>query len=227
MNQPSPVPTCVGIILDGNRRWAKERGLPTLEGHRAGMAALKTAVRFIGARGVKHLIVYAFSTENWNRAPEEVSYLMELFAATIRKEMTELGTEGVRTRFVGQRERFSPTLQAAMSELEKDTAANDSLTLWVCLSYGGRAEITAAAKAAAADGAITEESISRHLWTAGMPDPDLIIRTGGEQRLYNFLPWQSTYSELFFPDIFWPDFSVGTFNSILAEFASRERRHGK
>ena len=218
---------CVGIILDGNRRWAKAKGLPKFEGHRAGMENVKTATRFIRDCGVKHLIVYAFSTENWNREPAEVSYLMDLFRESIEKEMKELGKEGVRIRFAGQRERFSPELQQSMDTVEEETAENDAITLWICLSYGGRAEIVAAASAAASGGDITEETVSKNLWTAGMPDPDIIIRTSGEKRLSGFLTWQSVYSELFFIDTFWPDFNKEVFDSILAEFALRERRRGK
>ncbi|HET9641398.1 MAG TPA: polyprenyl diphosphate synthase [Candidatus Paceibacterota bacterium] len=224
---PALAPACVGIILDGNRRWAKKRGLPSLAGHTAGMRKLKEAVRFIADRGVRHLIVYGFSTENWNRPAEEVSYLMELFRSAIASEMEELAKEGVRIRFVGERERFSPELKSAMDRLEKATEDNTRLTLWCCLSYGGRAEIAAAAAAAAKEGAITEQTIASHLWTAGMPDPDIIIRTGGEQRVSNFLPWQSTYSEFFFVDPYWPDFSEALFDSVLSEYAVRERRHGK
>ena len=228
MNEASSAPACVGIILDGNRRWAKERGLSKLEGHRAGMENLKTVTRFIRDSGIKHLVVYAFSTENWNREPEEVSYLMELFRESIQNEMSELGKEGVRTRFVGQRERFSADLQQSMDEIEKETAKNETITLWVCLSYGGRAEIVAAANAAAAKSdLITEEILSKNMWTAEMPDPDIIIRTGGEKRLSGFLTWQSIYSELFFINTFWPDFNKETFDAILAEFATRERRNGK
>ncbi|MFA5998311.1 MAG: polyprenyl diphosphate synthase [Candidatus Paceibacterota bacterium] len=227
MNETSRA-ACVGIILDGNRRWAKARGLSKLEGHRAGMEKLADATRFVRERGVTHLIVYAFSTENWNRDKDEVSYLMDLFHESIQKQMRKLGEEGVRIRFVGQRERFSADLQQAMHDIEKETSQNDALTLWVCLSYGGRAEIVAAARAVAGAGEeITEESLSNRLWTAGMPDPDLIIRTSGEKRLSGFLPWQSVYSELFFTDTFWPDFAREEFDAILAEFASRERRRGK
>ena len=170
--------SCIGIILDGNRRWAKARGLQTLEGHRKGKEAIKIVARLVKEVGIPHLVVYAFSTENWKRATEEVSYLMDLFREAIQKEFAELGKENVRIRFVGQRERFAKDLQEAMSHVEKDTAQNDSFTLWVCLSYGGHAEIVASARAADASGEeITEESITRHLWTAGMPDPDIIIRT--------------------------------------------------
>ena len=227
MNKLSSVPACVGIILDGNRRWAKARGRLTFEGHRAGKEALTNAVRFVRESGVAHLVVYAFSTENWNRKEEEVAFLMNLFHESIQKQMRALGKEGIRVRFVGQRERFSDTLRQAMDEVEKETGENKALTLWVCISYGGRAEIVAAANAAAARGGITEDSLTEHLWTAGMPDPDIIIRTSGEKRLSGFLPWQTVYSEFFFTDTLWPDFSKEEFDSILAELPTRERRRGK
>jgi undecaprenyl diphosphate synthase len=226
MNDSSGI-TCVGVIMDGNRRWAKARGLSTLEGHRAGMEKLKDTVRFFRSKNIKHLAVYAFSTENWNRDPAEVSYLMDLFRESIQKEMEELGKEGVRIRFAGQNGRFSEGLQKSMDTLEKETEQNDAITLWICLSYGGRAEIVAAARAAAQSGDITEETLSHNLWTAGMPDPDIIIRTGGVVRLSGFLSWQSVYSELFFSDTLWPDFTNEEFEAILAEFAQRERRRGK
>ena len=214
--------------MDGNRRWARAKGLSKLEGHRTGSDKLKDMVRLVRSHGIKHFAVYAFSTENWNREPAEVSYLMELSRELIHKEMSELGKEGVRIRFAGQRERFSAGLQQSMNDIEEETLQNDAITLWCCLSYGGRAEIVAAARAAAAEGGeITEDSLARHLWTAGMPEPDIIIRTGGERRLSGFLTWQSVYSELFFSDTLWPDFKEEEFDSILAEFATRERRNGK
>lgn len=214
--------------MDGNRRWAKERGLPKLEGHRVGLLkTLRNTVRFVRDRGIRHLVVYMFSTENWNREPAEVSYLMDLFRESIQKEMRELGEDDVRVRFVGQWERFSLDLQELMDKTEKETAKNGGITLWVCLSYGGRAEIAAAANAAARSDVITEDILSKNMWTVGMPDPDIIIRTGGEKRLSNFLPWQSVYSELFFTDTLWPDFNKEEFDAILAEFALRERRRGK
>lgn len=223
-----PLVTCVGIIMDGNRRWAKARGLPKFEGHRVGLLkTLRNTIRFVSARSIKHLVVFMFSTENWNREPKEVSYLMDLFRESIQKELKELGEKGVRVRFVGQRERFSPDLQQGMNTVEKETAKNDVITLWCCLSYGGRAEIVAAVRAAAEKGEVTENSLGEHLWTAGMPDPDIIIRTSGEKRLSGFLPWQSVYSELFFTNTKWPDFTEEEFDSILAEFAQRERRRGK
>ena len=230
MNEPAQtaVPACIGIIMDGNRRWAKAKGLSTLQGHRTGSDKLKETVRFVRAHGIKHLAVYAFSTENWNREPSEVAYLIDLFHKLIQKEMNELGKEGVRVRFAGQRENFSADLQRAMNDIEKETLQNDAITLWVCLSYGSRAEIVAAARSTVAAGEeITENVLARHLWTAEMPDPDIIIRTGGVMRLSNFLLWQAAYSELFFSDTLWPDFSREEFDSILAQFAARERRHGK
>jgi undecaprenyl diphosphate synthase len=219
--------SCVGIILDGNRRWAKERGLPKLEGHRAGLENTKKVVQFARGRGIANLIVYAFSTENWSRDSEEVSYLLNLFQEAMHKEFSELGKEGVRVSFVGQRERFSEELRALMEKVESETAHNTAITFWVCLSYGGRAEIVAAANVAAKNGDITEETLAGHLWTVGMPDPDIIIRTSGEKRLSGFLAWQSIYSELFFTDTKWPDFAEADLDAILAEYASRERRRGK
>lgn len=226
MNETSSAPMCVGIIMDGNRRWAKKRGMLKLEGHRAGVETLKSIVRLARDRGIKHIVAYAFSTENWGREAEEVSYLMNLLHEALHKEMQELGKEGVRARFVGQRARFAPDLQAEMNTVEKETAHNDTITLWCGLSYGGRAEIVAAAKAAAASGDVTEDTLAKNLWTRDMPEPDLIIRTGGEKRLSGFLPWQSVYSELFFSDTLWPDFGKEEFEAIIAEFAQRERRRG-
>lgn len=221
------VPICIGIIMDGNRRWAKEHGLPKLEGHRKGSETLKRIARAVRDRGIKHLSVYAFSTENWQREETEVSYLMDLLREFFRKEVETLGEENIRIRFVGQRERFTPDLQQILIEIEEKTKHNTAMTFWCCLSYGGRAEIVEAArKAAAAGKEITEESLENVLWTAEMPPPDLIIRTSGEQRLSGFLTWKSVYSELFFTDTKWPDFNEAELDRILAEFAQRERRHG-
>lgn len=220
--------SCIGIILDGNRRWAKEHGLPTLEGHRRGMSVIREVALAAQHRGIKHLASFMFSTENWNREPAEVSYLMELLLWYLQKEVRVLGAAGIRVRFAGQRDKFSDAIQKAIVEAEKETAQNTGLTLWGCMSYGGRAEIVEAARAAAALGEeITEESIAHHLWTAEMPDPDLIIRTSGEQRLSGFLTWESVYSELFFTETKWPDFSEKEFDAILADYAQRERRRGK
>lgn len=221
-------PSCVGIILDGNRRWAKARGLPTLEGHRVGFENLKTIARAVRNRGIKHLVVYAFSTENWNRTADEVSYLMDIFRTMIRDSAEELGNEGVRVRFVGQRERFAPDMRESMRDAESSTARNDALTLWVCLSYGGRAEITAAARTVVEAGSpLTEDSIRAAMWSSEMPDPDIVVRPGGERRISNFLLWQIAYSELFFVEPFWPDFNEALLDEVLAEYAQRERRRGK
>ena len=226
MTDKKPI-ECIGIILDGNRRWAKERGLPQLEGHRRGFNNLKSAARWVRDRNIPHLVVFAFSTENWKRSEEEVSYLMKIFRDDIRDSSDELGKEGIRTRFIGQRERFAQDIQDGMREAEEKTKGNTRMTLWICLSYGARAEITEAARAAAASGDITEDSIRAHMWSAEMPDPDIIIRTSGEHRLSNFLLWQAAYSELFFIKPHWPDFSEVVLDEILAEYAQRERRHGK
>lgn len=222
------VPTAVGIILDGNRRWAASRGLPKLEGHRKGLETLREAVRFIRARGVSHLAVFLFSTENWERDPEEVQYLMGMAQEVFEKEMEEIGKEGVRIRIVGQRERFSEELQRAFAEAEEKTKSHTDFTLWCCLSYGGRAEIAEAARAAARAGVeVTEGTIGKYLWSADMPDLDILIRTGGEQRLSGFLTWKSIYAELFFIETYWPDFNEASFDRILEEYAARERRFGR
>lgn len=224
------VPSCVGVIMDGNRRWARARNMPTVEGHRVGYGKLKEFVGWATDAGVGTVIVYAFSTENWNRSAEEVGYLMDLFRTVITTEAKELKEKNVRLSFIGDRARFSPDLQDLMRRAESDTSAGTAGSLVVALSYGGRTEIVAAARALAASGVapadITEERFARELWTAGMPDPDLVIRTGGETRLSNFLPWQSVYSELFFTGTLWPDFSEEEFKRILAKYATRERRHG-
>ena len=219
------IPQSIGIILDGNRRWAKENNLPSLEGHRKGVEKLKETARWVRDRGIKHLAVYAISTENWSRSEEEVKYLMNLFRTVVEEFFGELAKENIRVRFAGEREKFDKGIREAMERVEKASEKNDGLTLWVCFSYGGRAEIVRAANAAG--GEVTEESLNRSLWTAGMPDPDIIIRTGGEKRLSGFLTWQSIYSELFFIDEYWPDFSEKILDSILSEFSTRTRRMGK
>ncbi len=222
------VPACVGIIMDGNRRWARARGLPTVEGHRAGYEKLKEVVRWAKARGIGTVVIYAFSTENWNRSAEEVGYLMDLFRTVLSRELGEIEKEDLRITFIGERERFADDLRTLMENVEAKTAGARSGRLVVALSYGGRAEILAAAAKLAAAGVAnpSEEEFAGALWTAGIPDPDLVIRTGGERRLSNFLPWQSVYSELFFSATHWPDFSEREFDEALADFASRTRRRG-
>ncbi len=223
------VPSSVGFILDGNRRWAKENGLPQLEGHRRGMEKVKDILRWARAAGVKEVCVYAFSTENWNRSPEEVSYLMNLFEEFCDRWADELKNEGGRLRFVGERARFSETLQSKMEQAEAETKDGTGPTLIVALSYGGRAEIVAGVNRLLQEGAtqVTEASFEKSLWSAGMEDPDIIIRTGGEHRLSNFMMWRSAYSELFFTDTKLPAFTKEEFDAILAEYATRDRRRGR
>jgi undecaprenyl diphosphate synthase len=221
------IPACVGIVLDGNRRWAKAKNLSTIEGHTKGLDNLELITRAAKEAGVGHLIVYAFSTENWNRSPEEVSGLMGLILTFAREHIERLITEGVRVKFIGERERLSREVRDAVQKIEHDSQAGKFI-LWVCLSYGGRAEIVEAAHKMQKSGEeITEKTFANNLWTAEMPDPDLIIRTGGAQRLSNFLLWQSAYSELFFTDTYWPDFSEAELNNILKDYQQRERRMGK
>jgi len=223
------VPQCIGLILDGNRRWAREHGLPTLEGHRRGLDKIKDIARWAKKAGVGTVIVYAFSTENWNRSPEEVAYLMKLFAEMLSGELDDVKKDGGKIRFIGQRERFEKRLQEEMNRVEAETQEATGGTLVVALSYGGRAEILAAVNKLLKTGTveIDEDGFRKTLWSADIPDPDLIVRTGKEKRLSNFLTWQSAYSELFFTDTYLPDFSEEEFNAILIEYATRERRHGK
>lgn len=225
----SKAPRAIGFILDGNRRWAKENGLPTLEGHRRGMEKVREITSWAKEAGVTDVIVYAFSTENWNRAESEVSYLMDLFAEFCDRWAADVKKDGGRIRFIGQRERFSEALRAKMESAEASTASGEAGTLWIALSYGGRAEILAAVNALLAEGAqaVDEAGLRARMWSAEMPDPDLIIRTGGEERLSNFLAWQSVYSELLFTKTKLPAFSKEEFDRALLEYAERERRHGR
>lgn len=222
-------PQCVGFIMDGNRRWAKGKGLPSLEGHRQGYGALENMIEVVYKERIPHMIVYAFSTENWKRAEEEVGYLMNLLSEALReftKTHSEKGKK-INIRIVGQRERLPQTLQNEIVSTEKANGNDPDLTLWIALSYGGRAEIVAATNHAIMEGvAVDEKTFEKFLWTEGMPDPDLIIRTSGEVRLSNFLLWQSAYSELFFTETMWPDFGETEFKSILEEYGKRKRRHG-
>ncbi len=218
----------VGIIMDGNRRWAKKHGMPSLEGHRKGAETLEHITQSLEDLGIKHLIVYAFSTENWKRAPEEVSYLMDLFRTQVIQFLQKLTAENnLKVIFVGQRERFSQDMQDAMADIEKKNPTSPRATLSIALSYGGRAEILHAVNELVAKGEpVTEEIFKEALWTSALPDPDIIIRTGGERRFSGFLPWQSVYSELFFVDTLWPDFSREELSRIIGEFHTRDRRHG-
>jgi undecaprenyl diphosphate synthase len=213
----------VAIIMDGNARWATERGLPVLAGHRAGAKALKQTVRNAVELGVRELTVYAFSTENWTRPRDEVEGLMAMFAELIESETPELDEQGVRMRFVGRRAEVSDDLRDRMGWAEERTDANERMTLFVAFNYGGRAEILDAAERF---GGGDEEDFAKLLYAPEMNDPDLLIRTSGERRLSNFLLWQCAYSELVFSDALWPDFTKDDLAGALDEFAARERRFG-
>ena len=216
-------PRYVAIITDGNGRWAKRRGVSVAAGHDAGADTVKERLRDAVSLGVKELTVYSFSTENWSRPAAEVRALMRMFRRRIRGETSELREEGVRLRFIGRREGVAPSLAREMDWAEEETAANDRITLFVAFNYGGRAEILDAA--ARYDGG-GEEAFRALLYAPEMHDPDLIIRTSGEQRLSNYLLWQSAYSELVFRDELWPDFTREAFEASLAEYAERRRRYG-
>jgi len=213
----------VAIITDGNGRWAQQRGLSVVEGHRAGADAVKARLRDAAELGLRELTVYSFSTENWGRPPAEVSALMAMFSERIQRETPELHGEGVRMRFVGRRQGVEPGLVEQMEWAEGLTARNDRITLFVAFNYGGRAEILDAARTFEGG---SEDDFRRHLYAPEMHDPDLIIRTSGEQRLSNYLLWQSAYSELVFRDELWPDFSRQAFEESLEEFTARRRRYG-
>jgi undecaprenyl diphosphate synthase len=213
----------VAIITDGNGRWAQQRGLPVIEGHQAGADVVKARVRDAVEFGVRELTVYSFSTENWSRPAEEVTALMRMFSQRIANETPELDAEGVRMRFIGRRERVTPALLEQMDWAEATTAANDRITLYVAFNYGGRAEVLDAAERYTGGG---EEAFRQLLYAPEMHDPDLIIRTSGEQRTSNYLLWQGAYSELIFADELWPDYSREAFRAALDEFERRQRRFG-
>jgi len=220
----------VAIIMDGNARWARDRGLPVDEGHRAGSRALRPVVEAAIDIGVRSLAVFAFSTENWSRPQAEVELLMEIFSETIDRELPDLAAQGVRTRFVGRRDRAPFPLQAKMAELEEATADKDRLQLWIAFDYGGRAELVEAARRIVESGAgadeVDEELFAAQLYAPEMPDPDLLIRTSGELRISNFLLWQLAYAELVFVDKHWPDFDGDDLRSAIEDYASRRRRFG-
>jgi undecaprenyl diphosphate synthase len=228
------VPAHVGIIMDGNGRWAKARGLPRFEGHRRGVEAVRVAVRSAIRLGVRYLTIYSFSSENWRRPASEVSDLMGLLRRFIRNDLADLHRENVKVRVIGTRDDLGPDLRGLLDEAEVLTHSNTGLSLIVAFNYGARQEIAAAARRLAEDAvaglidpaSIDAEMLGRRLDTAGIPDPDLVIRTSGEQRLSNFLLWQAAYTELVFLPIHWPDFDETAFRSALREFAARERRFG-
>ena len=224
----------VAIIMDGNGRWATNRGWPRLVGHRKGAERVKEIVRCAPDLGIRWLTIYAFSTENWKRSTEEVLGLMSIFARYIQREADRLAAEGVRMRFIGDRSRLDPKLQRLMTGIEHRTAPLSRLNLTVAINYGGRDEILRTIRHLAVDvaagrldpSAVTDALVSQHLDTAGLPDPDLVIRTSGETRTSNFLPWQAAYAEYEFTQTLWPDFTPAELSSIVARFGNKERRFG-
>ena len=213
----------VAIITDGNGRWAQARGVPVVEGHRAGADTVKARLRDAVELGVEELTVYSFSTENWSRPAEEVTALMRMFSERIAAETPELREEGVRMRFIGRRDRVAPALIEQMEWAQDETAHNDRITLFIAFNYGGRAEMLDAAERYSGGG---EDEFRKLLYAPEMHDPDLVIRTSGEQRLSNYLLWQSAYSELVFRDELWPDFDRAAFEACLDEYGARRRRFG-
>jgi undecaprenyl diphosphate synthase len=216
-------PRYVAIITDGNGRWARDRGVAVVDGHQAGADTVKARLRDCAELGIEELTVYSFSTENWSRPAEEVTALMRMFSERIARETPELRDEGVRMRFIGRREGVAGALVEQMDWAERETAGGDAITLFVAFNYGGRAEILDAAQRYGGGG---DEAFRALLYAPDQHDPDLVIRTSGEQRLSNFLLWQSAYSELVFADELWPDYSRAAFERSLAEYANRARRYG-
>ena len=231
---PENIPRHVAIIMDGNGRWAEERGQGRVYGHINGEESMRKAIRAAVRRGVKFLTVYAFSTENWGRPKEEVQALMELLCTSLSNETAELKSQGVRMRFIGDVEALAEDVRAAIARSEKETHRNEKLTLVVAVNYSSRWEITRMAQKIAVQvrdeglqiHEITDRTVADNLVTAGIPDPDLLIRTSGEQRLSNFLLWQLSYSELYFTETYWPDFDESEFDKAIAEYQKRERRYG-
>jgi undecaprenyl diphosphate synthase len=220
----------VAIIMDGNGRWAEQRGIAIAEGHRAGTRALRRTVETAIDLGIESLTVYAFSTENWSRPQGEIDALMEIFDESIERELPDLARQGVRTRFIGRRDRAPADLQERMAELEGETAANSRLNLWIAFDYGGRAELVTAARRLLENGIapeqIDEDALAARLYAPELPDPDLLIRTSGEYRISNFLLWQLAYSELAFVETLWPDFGADDLRAAVEEYARRRRRFG-
>ena len=222
------VPEHIAIVMDGNGRWASKRFLPRIAGHRQGVESLKRCAKACDALGVRVLTVFAFSSENWQRPSDEVSGLMDLFAFALGREVNQLKSDGVQLRFIGERDGLSPRVLRGIEEAEATTAANARLILNVCFNYGGRWDIVqAAARLAQKGDTFTEEALSQAMALAHVPDPDLVIRTGGEQRISNFLLWQSAYSEFFFSDLLWPDFDETAVGVAIDTFSQRQRRFGK
>lgn len=227
--QAAPVPPRhVAIVMDGNGRWARRRFMPRIAGHRQGVESLRRCIRNCAQRGVQVLTVFAFSSENWSRPEDEVSGLMELMGKALAREVPELKQAGIRLYFVGDRQSLSERLRQDLAQAEAATAGNARMVLNVCFNYGGRWDIAQAAQRLAAAGQpITEAALSGVMALAHVPDPDLLIRTGAERRISNFLLWQCAYSELYFSDRLWPDFDEAALDEALADFAARERRFGQ
>ena len=222
------VPRHIAVIMDGNGRWAKRRLLPRLAGHKQGVESLRRCARACVERGVQVLTVFAFSSENWNRPQEEVSGLMSLLASALAKEVAQLSRDGVRLYFVGDRQGLSDKVRAGLQEAERTTAHNTRLILNVCFNYGGRWDIAQAAQKLVAQGMeLTPENLDRAMALAHVPDPDLMIRTGGDTRISNFLLWQAAYTELFFSNALWPEFDEAALDEAIAVFSGRERRFGQ
>lgn len=221
----------IAIIMDGNRRWAKERNLPSALGHKKGVEALKETLRACDDFGVKYLTVYAFSTENWNRKQEEVDFLMNLVAVTLSNELEEMHKENVQIHFIGDLSRLTDSLQKILSNAVETTKNNTGVILQIALNYGSRDEIVQAVKKIADSGVkssdISEDLISEYLYTKGIPDPDMLVRTGGEQRISNYLLWQIAYSEIVIVKEFWPEFGKKLLADTIQEFGKRQRRYGK
>ena len=234
MSKESKIPQHIAIIMDGNGRWAKQRGKDRSEGHFAGMMALRETVKNAANAGVKWLTVYAFSTENWGRPQAEVDALMELVCKGVEMNTPDLAAQGVRVQVIGDRSRFSDIVNASLNRIESQTAMGEIMTLVLALNYSSRSELTMAVQQIArrvaagelqAD-AISEQTISQSLYTAAMPDPDLIIRTSGECRLSNFMMWQASYSEFYFTDVLWPDFGAEALEEAIKAYNGRDRRYG-
>ncbi|MCR5260798.1 MAG: isoprenyl transferase [Candidatus Gastranaerophilales bacterium] len=225
----------IAIIMDGNRRWAKERHLPSAMGHQKGVSALKNTLKACHSFGVKYLTVYAFSTENWNRPQEEVNFLMGLLANTIKNELLELDENDVKIKFIGNISALNSDLQAILKDSEEKTKDNNGVNLQIAFNYGARMEITNACKQIAEDvkngkinpSDITENTVSEKLYTSNLPEPDLLIRTGGEKRISNYLLWQLAYSEIYVTDIYWPEFDKNALADAITEYSNRTRRFGK
>ena len=219
----------IAVIMDGNRRWAKERSLPSAVGHKKGVDALKRTLIACNEYGIKYLTVYAFSTENWNRKPEEVNFLMDLLGETIKNELKELHENGVVIKFIGDISKLNDKLRNTLLNAEETTKNNDGVNLQIAFNYGSRAEIVKAVQEIVDSGEknITEELISEHLYTNSIPEPDLLIRTGGEMRISNYLLWQIAYSEIMVIPEYWPEFDREKLGFCIEEFARRNRRWGK